>query len=82
MKLLAMRKMVSDTASFSTDSPVRAGDTPESLAQRVHVGEHLILPRAVAWFAAGRLRLADGSVMLDARVLAEPVAIDEEQKNP
>ena len=62
--------------------PVRAGDTPESLAQRVHVGEHLILPRAVAWFAAGRLRLADGSVMLDARVLAEPVAIDEEQKNP
>lgn len=56
---------------------VRAGDTAESLAQRVHVGEHIILPRAVAWFAAGRLRLAGGSVMLDGRVLDEPVAVDE-----
>ncbi len=37
--------------------PVRPGDTAESLAQRVHVGEHIILPRAVSWFAAGRLRL-------------------------
>ena len=56
---------------------IRAGDTPESLAQRVHVGEHVILPRAVSWFAAGRLRLAGGSVMLDGRVLHEPVAFDE-----
>ena len=58
--------------------PVRAGDTAESLAQRVHVGEHIILPRAVSWFSAGRLRLAGGSVMLDGRALHEPVAIDEE----
>ena len=57
---------------------IRAGDTPESLAQRVHVGEHIILPRAVAWFAAGRLRLGESSVMLDGRALVEPVAIDEE----
>ena len=28
--------------------PVRAGDTADSLAQRVHVGEHIILPRAVS----------------------------------
>jgi phosphoribosylglycinamide formyltransferase-1 len=57
---------------------VGAGDTTESLAQRVHKGEHIILPRAVAWFSAGRLRLVDGSVMLDGRALHEPVAIDEE----
>jgi phosphoribosylglycinamide formyltransferase-1 len=57
--------------------PVRGGDTAESLAQRVHVGEHIILPRAVAWFAAGRLRLVGGSVMLDGRALDEPVAVDE-----
>ena len=57
--------------------PVRASDTAESLAQRVHEGEHIILPRAVSWFAAGRLRLAGGSVMLDGRALREPVAIDE-----
>ena len=57
---------------------VRAGDTTESLAQRVHVGEHIILPRAVSWFAAGRLRLSSGSVMLDGRALNEPVSVDEE----
>ncbi|HEX7235763.1 MAG TPA: phosphoribosylglycinamide formyltransferase [Gammaproteobacteria bacterium] len=57
---------------------VRAGDTPDSLAQRVHKGEHIILPRAVSWFSAGRLRLDGGSVMLDGRALHEPVAIDEE----
>jgi phosphoribosylglycinamide formyltransferase-1 len=60
---------------------IHAGDTAESLAQRVHVGEHIILPRAVAWFAAGRLRLAGGSVMLDGRALQEPVSVDEEQQN-
>jgi phosphoribosylglycinamide formyltransferase-1 len=58
--------------------PVGSGDTAESLAQRVHVGEHIILPRAVAWFAGGRLRLIGGSVMLDGRALAAPVSVDEE----
>jgi phosphoribosylglycinamide formyltransferase 1 len=58
--------------------PVLAGDTPDSLAQRVHKGEHLILPRAVSWFAAGRLRLAGGSVMLDGRALDAPVSVYEE----
>ena len=57
---------------------VRAGDTADSLAQRVHVGEHIILPRAVSWFAAGRLRLTGGSVMLDGRALDAPVSVDEE----
>lgn len=58
--------------------PIRADDTPESLQQRVHVGEHIILPRAVNWFATGRLSLSGGSVMLDGRALLEPVSIDEE----
>jgi len=58
--------------------PVRPGDTAASLAHRVHVGEHIILPRAVSWFAAGRLRLEGGSVMLDGRALPAPVSIDEE----
>ena len=59
---------------------VRAGDTPESLAARVHAGEHIILPRAVSWFAAGRLRLEGGSVMLDGRALQKPVSVDEERE--
>ena len=58
--------------------PVGSGDTIESLARRVHVGEHIILPRAVSWFANGRLRLADGSVMLDGQPLSTPVVVDEE----
>ena len=58
---------------------VRDGDTTESLAQRVHVGEHIILPRAVAWLAAGRLSLQGGCVMLDSRPLKAPVVVDEER---
>ena len=57
---------------------VRADDTVESLERRVHAGEHLILPKAVAWFAAGRLRIVQPSVMLDGRSLTEPVVVDEE----
>jgi len=58
---------------------VRGTDTAETLAQRVHVGEHIILPQAVQWFAAGRLRLAAGSVMLDGQPLSQPVVVDEEE---
>jgi phosphoribosylglycinamide formyltransferase-1 len=58
--------------------PVRPGDTPQSLAARVHVGEHLILPRAVDWYAAGRLRLAGEAVMLDGRRLDRPVVVEGE----
>ncbi|GJG87749.1 phosphoribosylglycinamide formyltransferase [Gemmatimonadetes bacterium T265] len=43
--------------------PVRANDTPESLAARVLRVEHLLLPRAVEAVAAGRVRVgADGRV--------------------
>ena len=58
---------------------VRPGDTADSLAARVHVGEHVILPRAVQWFARGRLRLAGASVMLDGQPLRTPELIDEQE---
>ncbi|UFH48344.1 phosphoribosylglycinamide formyltransferase [Pseudomonas sp. KNUC1026] len=49
---------------------VDSGDTPATLAQRVHAREHQIYPLAVRWFAEGRLKLAgDGSVQLDAQAL-------------
>jgi phosphoribosylglycinamide formyltransferase-1 len=57
--------------------PVRPGDTVESLTARVHVGEHFILPRAVEWFVGGRLRLENGSVMLDGARLSQPVIMEE-----
>ena len=57
---------------------VRRGDTPESLQQRVHAGEHIILPRAVDWLATGRLKLTAGRVMLDGAALSEPVVVEAE----
>ncbi|MDU9390731.1 phosphoribosylglycinamide formyltransferase [Pseudomonas sp. zfem002] len=50
--------------------PVAADDTPESLAQRVHVQEHQIYPLAVRWFAEGRLRLGEQGALLDGQTLA------------
>lgn len=39
--------------------PILEGDTPESLAARVHHAEHLIYPKALHWLASGKLA-ADG----------------------
>ena len=58
--------------------PVRPGETLESLVARVHAGEHVILPRAVDWFASGRLRLRDEAVMLDGKRLTGPVIVEGE----
>lgn len=49
--------------------PVESDDTPESLAARVHVQEHLIYPLAMRWFAEGRLRLGEQGATLDGRAL-------------
>ena len=50
--------------------PVQSSDTPETLAQRVHVQEHQIYPLAVRWFAEGRVRLGEHGVLLDGQPLA------------
>jgi phosphoribosylglycinamide formyltransferase-1 len=42
--------------------PVLAGDTEESLSQRVLEQEHVIYPRAVRWFVEGKLKIEDGTV--------------------
>jgi phosphoribosylglycinamide formyltransferase-1 len=56
--------------------PVRARETLESLVTRVHAGEHVILPRAVDWFASGRLRLQGEAVMLDGKRLPGPIIVE------
>jgi phosphoribosylglycinamide formyltransferase-1 len=55
---------------------VRPGDTEESLSARVQQLEHIIYPRAVGWFATGRLGWKDGRAMLDGRPLESPVIED------
>ena len=44
--------------------PVRADDTPNTLAARVLAQEHRIYPQAIRWFAEGRLVNNDGRVNL------------------
>ena len=56
---------------------VRPGDTEASLRDRVQKGEHQIYPRAIAWLAAGRAVLRDGSTFLDGTRLERPVLVDE-----
>jgi len=49
--------------------PVMTDDDPESLAQRVQQGEHLLYPTVLAWYADGRLELGAEQIRLDANVL-------------
>jgi phosphoribosylglycinamide formyltransferase-1 len=44
--------------------PVRADDTPRTLAARVLQQEHRIYPQAIRWFAEGRLAILHGRVNL------------------
>jgi phosphoribosylglycinamide formyltransferase-1 len=44
---------------------VQADDTPSTLAERVHQCEYEIYPRAIAWFATGRLHLEASIAYLD-----------------
>lgn len=51
--------------------PVRADDTPATLAARVLEQEHRIYPLAIRWFAQGRLRIDGARVLLDGAVRPE-----------
>ncbi len=60
--------------------PVLPGDDEDTLAARVLCEEHVIYPRSVGWFAAGRLALRDGVVWLDGKPLDSPVMLGNEGK--
>ncbi len=62
--------------------PVLPGDDPDTLAARVLEQEHRIYPLAVAWFAAGRLRLGEDGVHLDGRVLTRPLSLRPDTRAP
>lgn len=51
--------------------PVFVGDTPATLAERVHVQEHAIYPLVVRWFNEGRLVMQQGKAFLDGALLPE-----------
>jgi len=58
---------------------VRQSDNEDSLSARVHVGEYIILPRAVELFGARRLRYEEGRAVVDGKPLKTPIVVDEEQ---
>ncbi len=55
---------------------VQPGDTAETLAARVQATEHIIYPRALGWFAQGRLAWHDNAAWLDGQRLEAPVVED------
>jgi phosphoribosylglycinamide formyltransferase-1 len=57
--------------------PVRPAEDESALSARVQRLEHIIYPRAVGWFAAGRLEWRDGAALLDGRALREPVIVED-----
>lgn len=60
--------------------PVLPGDTEQRLAARVLKQEHLLYPRAVRWFAEGRLALTpDGRVELSGSTLADSVLFSPQE---
>ena len=60
--------------------PVLPGDDEDTLAARVLREEHVIYPRCVGWFAAGRLVLRDGAVWFDGKPLETPIMVGNETK--
>jgi phosphoribosylglycinamide formyltransferase-1 len=56
---------------------VRPGEDENTLSARVQRLEHIIYPRAVGWFAAGRLAWRDGVALLDGRATG-PVIVEED----
>lgn len=57
-------------------------DTEASLAAKVHEVEHRILPLAVSWYCAGRLRCTADQACLDGRALTEPVDFSDPLARP
>ena len=52
---------------------VSSHDSAITLANKVHVLEHELYPRIVAWIAAGRVALLGNQAYLDGQALVEPV---------
>jgi phosphoribosylglycinamide formyltransferase-1 len=57
--------------------PVFTDDTPEQLQERVQTQEHKIYPLTIQWFLQDRLKMADGSAVLDGKVLGSHGYADE-----
>jgi phosphoribosylglycinamide formyltransferase 1 len=55
--------------------PVHPGDSEASLAARVLVLEHRLYPQAIAWVAAGRVRMQGTKYEFDGQIKMEPLEL-------
>ncbi|MGD2111852.1 MAG: phosphoribosylglycinamide formyltransferase [Gammaproteobacteria bacterium] len=63
--------------------PVRAADTPETLAARVLAKEHRLYPLVIQWFANGRIFLGEnGQILFDGKRLTQPKDLAREKPLP
>lgn len=76
------RELDGGPAVLQARVPVRDGDDEASLAARVLEQEHRIFPRAVGWFARGRLAWREGRAWLDGSPLEGPVIVDRAHELP
>lgn len=63
---------------LQAQAPVLKGDTPETLAARVLEREHVIYPRVLGWYCAGRLQLRGGCCVFDGETLEQPLLLEED----
>ncbi len=57
--------------------PVKADDTPQTLAARVLEKEHIIYPLVIRWFAEGRLKYDRDQVFFDGEALESPLLLHQ-----
>lgn len=62
--------------------PIRAGDTPHTLATRLLPLEHRLLVASVGLIARGRIALGVNGVELDGKTLAAPLRLDADESLP
>ncbi|MBT3529880.1 MAG: phosphoribosylglycinamide formyltransferase [Gammaproteobacteria bacterium] len=44
---------------------VEKNDTADTLADKVHIKEHIIYPKVISWFAAGRIKMESNKAVMD-----------------
>lgn len=55
--------------------PIQNGDTPDTLATRVHKSEHRLYPLVLSWLAEGRLTAQSQGLCFDGQPLSQPVQL-------
>jgi len=61
---------------LQVEVPVLENDTVDSLAARVLEQEHPLYRQAVKWFAEGKLKLEQNHVLINGKILKQPVLLD------